>query len=46
MPGELSPVADDGGRTSFDFAKPEAGQAWLPANDGVIGGAMNEPSWG
>ena len=30
-------LADDGGRTLFDFAKPDAAQAWQPVNDGVMG---------
>ena len=31
-------LADDGGRTLFDFAKPDAAQAWQAVNDGVMGG--------
>jgi acetyl esterase/lipase len=31
-------LADDGGRMLFDFARPDAAQAWQPVNDGVMGG--------
>jgi hypothetical protein len=35
----VTPAAgDDGGRTLFDFARPDAAQAWQPVNDGVMGG--------
>jgi hypothetical protein len=34
-------VADDSGRTLFDFAKPDAAQAWQPVNDGVMGGVSD-----
>ncbi len=29
------------GRSLFDFAKPDAAQAWLPVNDGVMGGVSD-----
>ena len=35
MPSESFLVADEGGRTLFDFAKPDVGQAWKPAHGGV-----------
>jgi NADH dehydrogenase [ubiquinone] 1 alpha subcomplex assembly factor 1 len=34
-------VADDSGRTLFDFSKPDAAQAWQPVNDGVMGGVSD-----
>ena len=34
-------LADDGGRMLFDFAKPDAAQAWQPINDGVMGGVSD-----
>ena len=33
--------ADDGGRTLFDFAEPDAAQPWQPVNDGVMGGVSD-----
>ena len=34
-------LADDGGRMLFDFARPDAAQAWQPVNDGVMGGVSD-----
>src|SRR3954454_13929322 len=34
-------LADDGGRMLFEFARPDAAQAWQPINDGVMGGASD-----
>ena len=40
--GVVTPAdADDSGRTLFDFAKPDAAQAWQPVNDGVMGGVSD-----
>jgi len=33
--------ADDADRVLFDFAKPDAAEAWQPVNDGVIGGVSD-----
>jgi NADH dehydrogenase [ubiquinone] 1 alpha subcomplex assembly factor 1 len=33
--------ADDADRALFDFAKPNAAQAWQPVNDGVMGGVSD-----
>jgi NADH dehydrogenase [ubiquinone] 1 alpha subcomplex assembly factor 1 len=37
---ERHPPGDDA-RVLFDFAKPEAAQAWQPVNDGVMGGVSD-----
>ena len=34
-------LADDDGRMLFDFARPDAAQAWQPVNDGVMGGVSD-----
>ncbi|MEJ7640216.1 MAG: CIA30 family protein, partial [Singulisphaera sp.] len=34
----MTALADDGGIPLFDFSKPDAGQAWQPIDDGVMGG--------
>src|ERR1700722_15634407 len=34
-------VADDHGRTLFDFNKPNAAEAWQPVNDSVTGGVSD-----
>lgn len=38
---KASMAADDEGRILFDFAKPDAAQAWQPVNDGVMGGVSD-----
>jgi complex I intermediate-associated protein 30 (CIA30) len=34
-------IADEDGRSLFDFSKPNAAQAWQPVNDGVMGGVSD-----
>src|SRR4051812_1621339 len=37
----VMPAVADEPRVLFDFAKPDAAQAWQPVNDGVMGGASD-----
>ena len=37
----VTPAVADEARTLFDFAKPDAAQAWQPVNDGVMGGVSD-----
>src|SRR5271157_2695068 len=41
MSTAMPALADDHGRTLFDFNKPDTAQAWQPVNDGVMGGVSD-----